>query len=105
MSRLQANFQTVPLSPKPAQTLSVVLGGQNCDITVYQKTTGLFFDLAIAGVYLVRARLCRDYVSLIRQPYLGFYGEMFFLDTQGDADPEYSGLGDRFQLVYTYLTA
>lgn len=90
----------VPLSPKPSQVANVLLSGQDCRISVYQKTTGLFLDLAVAGVPVKTAVLCRDRVALIRQPYLPFVGELFFKDLQGLDDPTYSGLGSRFILGY-----
>lgn len=91
---------TIPLSPKPAQFLSVLLAGQDCRISVYQKTTGLYLDLTVAAVPVKTAVLCRDRVGLIRQAYLPFIGELFFKDLQGLDDPDYSGLGSRFILGY-----
>jgi hypothetical protein len=44
--------------------------------------------LALNGVKLV----CRDY--------LGFQGNIVFIDTQGTKNPEYSGLGTRYELIY-----
>ena len=35
--------------------------------------------------------------------YTGFIGNLLFIDTQGNSDPSYDGLGSRFSLVY--LTA
>jgi hypothetical protein len=32
--------------------------------------------------------------------YLGFVGNVMFIDTQGSSDPHAAGLGSRFQLVY-----
>jgi hypothetical protein len=90
----------IPLSPLPSQTLSVMLNGQQCQINVYQKSTGLYFDLSIVNLPIVTGMLCRDRVSLIRHEYLGFIGVIFFCDLQGTNDPEYSGLGSRYVLVY-----
>jgi hypothetical protein len=98
-------MQQVPLSSVPSQTLSVVLAGQPCQISVYQRRTGLFFDLLVSGVAIVKCRLCHNLTRLIVQSYQGFVGDFFFFDTQGDTQPNYTGLGSitdpgRYQLVY-----
>lgn len=90
----------VPVSASPSQKLSALLGGQNCQINVYQKTTGLYLDLAINNVPIKSGVVCRDRVRLIRHPYLGFVGDLMFADTQGTSDPAYAGLGTRYLLVY-----
>jgi hypothetical protein len=91
----------VPLAAVPSQSFGITLGGQNCTISVYQKTTGLYFDMQVAGApftntvrCLNEARLCED------RQYLGFVGDFLFYDTQGDTDPQYLGLADRYVLIY-----
>lgn len=90
----------VPLQPLPSQFFNVTLAGQACTIAVYQKSTGLYLDLTVANVVRMTGVLCRDRVRLVRQAYLGFVGDLAFIDTQGAQDPDYTGLGARFQLVY-----
>jgi hypothetical protein len=90
----------VPLQPLPSQTLNVSLAGQACVIAVYQKTTGVFLDLTVAGTPRVQGVLCHDRVRLVRQPYLGFVGDLSFIDTQGRDDPQYTGMGSRWVLAY-----
>jgi len=93
-------MKTIPLSAKPSQTLSVLLGGQNCQIRVYQKTTGVYLDLYVNNAAVVTGVIARDRVLIVRQSYLGFVGDLSFFDTQGTDDPTYDGLGSRYQLVY-----
>jgi hypothetical protein len=93
-------MQIIPLTAVPSQKLSVMLAGQNCQIAVYQKTTGVYLDLAMNNVPVKSGILCRDRVRLIRYPYLGFVGDLSFFDTQGVTDPAYTGIGARYQLVY-----
>lgn len=93
--------QVIPLSAVPAQTLSIVLAGQNCNISVYTLTTGLYFDLEADGVSICRTMVCRDLARLLLdRGYRGFVGDFVFVDTQGDDDPDYTGLGTRFLLLY-----
>lgn len=93
-------LKIVALEPVPAQSVDVILGGQNCRIKVYHKSTGLFFDLIVDGEPVVLGRLCLDRNRLVRYMRLPFYGDLFFADGQGTSDPEYSGLGDRYNLFY-----
>jgi hypothetical protein len=90
----------LPLAARASQKFSVLLAGQNCQIAVYQKTTGLYLDLAVNNAPIKSGVICRDRVLLIRHAYLGFVGDLTFFDTQGVDDPQYSGLGSRWQLVY-----
>lgn len=90
----------IPLQPLPSQTLSVAVGVQDCSIAVYQKSTGLFLNLSVGGTPRVQGVLCHDRVRLVRQAYLGFIGDLCFIDTQGKTDPVYTGLGVRYLLAY-----
>lgn len=97
-------MQVIPLQAIPSQSLKVVLGGQNCQIAVYQKPQGLFVDIVADSVAQVDAVIARDLVPLnCRGSYLGFVGNLIFADMQGSSDPDYTGLGVRFMLLY--LTA
>jgi hypothetical protein len=91
----------IPLIATPAQRLSVQLGGQSCDIAVYQKSTGLYLDLSILNAPIATGVLCHNDVLLVRSTASGFIGDLYFHDTQGAADPTYDGLGDRFVLLWT----
>ena len=93
-------MRTIPLSAKPSQTLKITLGTQNCQINVYTLTTGLYLDLLVDGSAVITGALCHDRCRLVREAYLGFTGDLSFIDTQGLDDPVYSGLGDRYQLLY-----
>lgn len=96
-------MQQIPLQPIPSQSTKVVLGGQNCQLLVYQKPQGVFVDINADGVDIVVGVIARDAVPLVCQDYMGFIGNLLFIDTQGSSDPSYEGLGSRFNLVY--LTA
>lgn len=93
-------MQQIPLTSVPSQATRVVLGGQNCQISVYQKSEGLFFDLSVDGTAIVLAVVGRDMDPLVCREYLNFIGNLMFVDTQGASDPEYSGLDARYALVY-----
>ena len=91
---------TIPLQSVPSQTVNVVLAGQNCTLNIYTKQTGMYVDVLLAGALLCSCRVARDGVPIVRMGYTGFVGDIFFIDTQGSDDPEYTGLGTRWMLCY-----
>ncbi len=90
----------IPLSPTPSQTLNVTLAGQACTINVYQKFYGLFCSIFVNQTPIIQGVLCLNRNYIVRSTYLGFIGDLGFIDTQGTSDPSYTGLGDRFALLY-----
>lgn len=93
----------IPLQAVPVQQIKAVLGGQNVQIYLCQRQQGLFADVNVNGVDVATGILALDAVPMVPRDYAGFAGNLYFLDTQGGAEPEHSGLGERFALVY--LTA
>lgn len=93
-------YQLIPLTQVASQSFTILLGQQQCAINIYQLSTGLYCDVVVDQVNIVTAMLCLNLVGLVRSAYLGFSGQLGFLDTQGSDNPDYSGLGTRFQLVY-----
>lgn len=93
-------MQLVPIQPVPSQVLTALLTNQACQINVYQKNTGLFCDLYVNALPIVLGVICQNRNRLVRAAYLGFVGDMMFIDTQGLADPVYAGLGSQFVLAY-----
>jgi hypothetical protein len=106
-------MQTVPLTAVPSQSVTAVLNGQSVSLAVYQlgtaTTASLYCDLQSNGTPIVNCRQCRAFSGssteaapflLLDAAYWGFQGDFLFLDTQGDEDPQFSGLGSRWQLVY-----
>lgn len=93
--------QVISLFQQSKQTVSVTLGGQSCqiDLTTYEDV-GMFASLSVSGNPVFLNVPCRDRVGLVRRKYLGFTGELTFMDTQGTSDPQYTGLNDRWLLVY-----
>ena len=93
--------QTIPLNAIAGQTFTVQLGGQNCAINLYQKSTGLFCDVSSNGTQIAQTVLCLNLVNIVRESYQGLSGNLFFYDTQGMTDPYYTGLGSRYLLIYS----
>lgn len=97
-------MRQIPIQQKPSQVISVILANQNCQISLYQKSTGIFFDLTVNDKPIVTTRIVRNAIPLVRQRYLGFIGDFFIMDMQGNQDPEYKDLGTRYVLYYVEAT-
>lgn len=111
-------MQTVPLAAVGSQTFAVVLGGQAVQIALYLLGVGLaaamYMDLTSDGNPIFTARIARAFSGLpnntapfmlVGEHYLGFQGDLLFIDTQATPtnpvrDPQPSGLGTRWQLMY-----
>jgi hypothetical protein len=93
-------MQIIPLNALPNQTLQVQLNNQACTLTIFQYAYGLFATLEIGSTLIVASAICQNLNRIVRDVYLGFAGDLVFVDTQGSADPVYTALGSRYQLVY-----
>lgn len=90
----------IPLTAVPNQVEVVPLDGNSVQLAVNQRSNGLYIDVFMNGLPIVLGVICENLNRIIRGRYLGFPGELFFDDTQGTDDPDYTGLGARFQLFY-----
>lgn len=90
----------VPLQPVPNQIVTATLGNQVTTLHVYQLSTGLFIDVFVNNVQIIAGVICQNLNRIIRSIYLGFIGDLAFIDNMGDEDPIYTGLGARFSLAY-----
>ena len=90
----------IPLQPVSSQVVSVALAGQACTINVRQVSTGLFLDLLVNNALVIGGVICLNENVIVRSAYLGFIGDLAFIDTEGNGDPVYTGLGSRYILGY-----
>lgn len=90
----------IPLQAVPNQAVGVTLGGQVSQISIYQKEPGLFIDLFVDNQLVIGGVVCQNRNRIVRSLYLGFQGDLAFIDGQGDEDPFYAGLGTRYNLAY-----
>lgn len=116
----QPEPDAIPLAAVASQEVSVTLGGQACrirlyardlfvpvttpistDPPVYAQVRRLFMDLYLDDALLLSGVPCQTNNRIVRDAYLGFVGDLAFLDTVGGGDdPEVSGLGTRWVLSY-----
>ncbi len=91
---------SIPVRPITNQSLQVQVDNQPCTIDLSQTNYGLFMTLYLDADLIVASVLCQNRNRIVRSAYLGFSGDFVFVDTQGNSDPAYEGLGDRYQLVW-----
>lgn len=95
----------IPLQATPSQAFQSTINGQSCNLAVYVKTDPngnqkTYVDLQLNNVSLLSCKLAQNRTFLVRYAYLGFLGDLAFVDMQGQLDPAWQGLGTRYQLVY-----
>ena len=90
----------IPLQATPSQTLAVTLSGQAVQLNIYQKRSGLYMDVLVNNTLIIGGVICKNLNRIVRSLYLGFQGDLAFVDNQGSTDPVYSGFGSRFILLY-----
>ena len=93
-------MQIIPIQDVYSQTVTVSLAGQQCQIYLYQLSTGFFCDLYVNSKKIISGVMCLDRNLIVRDSYLGFIGDIAFADTQGTEDPSSPGLNSRFYLCY-----
>lgn len=93
-------MQLIPLRPIPSQTLNVALDNQQCLLNVYQKFYGLFVDVYVSDQLIIGGVIAENLNRIVRSDYLGFNGDLIFADAEGSEDPQYQGLGGRFEFLY-----
>lgn len=90
----------VPLQNLASQTVRVTLATQVCDIHVYQRSTGLYLDLTVNDATVINGVIAHDRNRIVRSAWLGFIGDLAFVDMQGTSDPNYTELHERYLLIY-----
>ena len=111
-------MQTISLDAVSSQNLSIALGGQAVQISLYQRGTNgaaqMYLDLIANDNSILTGRIVRAYGNqantraafmMVGRRYQPFVGDLLFVDTQASEsnpiqDPQPSGLGARWQLLY-----
>lgn len=90
----------INVSALPFQEFSCVLDGQNCVIRLRQVAEHLFCDLSVEDSQIFVGRRCCLGTDINCYPTPEFSGRLFFVDSLGNADPQYEGLNSRWLLAY-----
>lgn len=93
-------MRTISVAAKKAQIISISLGGQQCEIRLIQRPSFLYMDLTVDGVPIMQGVPCLYGAKMVGYAYLGFRGDLCFIDNEGESDPHWSGLGERYAFYY-----
>lgn len=96
------DYQAIPLTTAPSQTISITLGGQPCRINVYTKSTNIpsigngnaisvtppvyenvnpvYVDLYVNDVLIIGGVVALHGNAIVRDAYLGFIGDIAIYD-------------------------
>ena len=92
--------QIIPTQPIPNQSLQVQLDNQAIALNIYPQAYGLYVDVYLNNALVIAGVIAENLNRIVRSLYLGLSGDFLFVDTQGSTDPVYTGLGNRYQLLY-----
>lgn len=90
----------IPLSNVPAQRFHISLAGRKCSLSLYTRAQRLFMDLDLAGQRILTGAACLNHVPVMQLASRALPGQFIFSDTRGFDHPHWSGLGQRWKLVY-----
>lgn len=93
-------MNVITLENKKSQSIFITLEGQSCLIRLIQRDSSMYMDLTVNGDPILQGVPCLYANKIVRYKYLGFKGDLFFLDNEGQSEPEWSGLADRFPLYF-----
>ena len=90
----------VPVMAIPNQKLTTELNAQNCQIQLRQIGPALMCSLSVDDQVVFYNSICGNHARVGQFKSNLFSGALFFVDTLGDTDPYYDGLGTRYKLFY-----
>ncbi|HEN3521593.1 TPA: hypothetical protein ACPZRI_000054 [Yersinia enterocolitica] len=93
-------MNVITLENKKSQSIFITLEGQSCLIRIIQRDSSIYMDLTVNGDPILQGIPCLYANKIVRYKYLGFRGDLFFLDNEGQSDPQWNGLADRFPLYF-----
>ena len=93
-------IRTIPLSQIPYQIVSAVVNDQAFQIEVRQLGGSIYTTTTVDGELIASAVRAVAGGSITPWPSSAVSTQVIWVDTQGDDDPQYGGLGDRWLLGF-----
>lgn len=90
----------IKLTDVPSQTFQVVLGNQNCTISLYQREKRMYMDLIANDVPICAGAICVNGTEIVQYATPSFDGTLHFYDIRGQEAPQWTALVDRFAFLY-----
>lgn len=93
--QLQIDVQAIP-----SQSVACIVNNQNCIINLRQLGNRQFFSLSVDSNVICENILAQVGIPLVSAAYLGFIGDFYIIDLNGDTYPDYTQWGTRWLLLY-----
>lgn len=90
----------IPIDAVPSQSFSVEIEGKECFFEFLTAGLYIYMNMSVNDVRKISGVICLNKNKLNEYDGIGIKGDIHFEDTQGELDPIYYGLGDRWILVY-----
>lgn len=90
----------IPLDNIPNQKFQIQLGDKTCQFEFITRGLFIYMNLAVDNEEQINGLICMNNVNLLPYEGMGLDGVLYFNDTQGNLDPIYWGLNDRWLLIY-----
>ena len=90
----------IPLDNIPNQTFEIQLGDKSCRFDFITSGLFMYMNLEVDNEAQINGAICLNNVNLIQYNEINLDGKLYFKDTQGNLDPIYYGLNDRWLLIY-----
>lgn len=91
---------TIPLGAIPYQIVSVVVNDQAFEIEIRQLGESVFTTTSVDGELVASTVRAVAGGSITPWPSANVNTSVVWVDTQGEDDPQYNGLGDRWLLAF-----
>ena len=90
----------IPLDNIPNQTFEIQLGDKSCRFDFITSGLFMYMNLEVNNEVQINGVICLNNVNLIQYNEINLNGKLYFKDTQGNLDPIYYGLNNRWLLIY-----
>lgn len=89
----------IPTSNEPNQTFSVDIEKKKVGITLLTRGQYIYASISLDDEDKLNGIVCHNKQNILLYS-TGLKGKIYFEDTQGNSDPIYYGLNDRWLLYY-----
>lgn len=93
-------FYNIPLTKEPNQVFITELNGKVCEFEIVSRYGFTFMNLTVDDEVQFKGVICQNRNNILQYSHYKLGGELMFMDTQGQNDPEAEGFGERYLLVY-----
>lgn len=90
----------IPIDKQPNQKFNIRLEDKDVELEFITRGLFMYANINVQKEPLINGVICLNSVNLNQYSNTKLKGKIYFKDTQGEDDPVYSGLNDRWILIY-----